>query len=143
MDAPLNSRTVRQKRVVDLLLDGCENADIAKALGISDSTVKEHIKRLCRAHGITGTPHSKRIGLAMKLCAAPVELKSTEARLTPRQLQTVQLVAEGMKNHEIGIRLGTTEHMVKNYLVVIYDITGCWNRLELALWYVNHFGKVL
>jgi DNA-binding NarL/FixJ family response regulator len=31
--------------------------------------------------------------------------------------------------------IGTTEHVVKNYLRVIYDKLGLWNRVELALWY--------
>jgi DNA-binding CsgD family transcriptional regulator len=31
--------------------------------------------------------------------------------------------------------MGTTEHVVKNYLRVIYDKLGLWNRVELALWY--------
>jgi DNA-binding NarL/FixJ family response regulator len=44
-------------------------------------------------------------------------------------------VAEGRKNREIANFLGTTEHVVKNDLRVIYDKLGFWNRVELALWY--------
>lgn len=40
-----------------------------------------------------------------------------------------------MKNAEVGAALGTTEHVVKNYLRRIYDKLGLWNRVELALWY--------
>jgi len=47
----------------------------------------------------------------------------------------IQRVAEGCKNSEIALSLGTTEHVVKNYLRVIYDKLGLWNRVELALWY--------
>jgi len=47
----------------------------------------------------------------------------------------IQRVAEGCKNSEIARSLGTTEHVVKNYLRVIYDKLGLWNRVELALWY--------
>lgn len=47
----------------------------------------------------------------------------------------IQRVAEGCKNREIADSLGTTEHVVKNYLRVIYDKLGLWNRVELALWY--------
>jgi len=47
----------------------------------------------------------------------------------------IQRVAEGFKNREIADSLGTTEHVVKNYLRVIYDKLGLWNRVELALWY--------
>ncbi len=47
----------------------------------------------------------------------------------------IRLVAEGHKNREIANALGTTEHVVKNDLRVIYDKLGFWNRVELALWY--------
>ena len=38
-----------------------------------------------------------------------------------------------MKNREVADAIGTTEHVVKNYLRVIYDKLGLWNRVELAL----------
>ena len=47
----------------------------------------------------------------------------------------IQRVAEGCKNREIADSLGTTEHVVKNDLRLIYDKLGLWNRVELALWY--------
>jgi len=53
-----------------------------------------------------------------------------------REQLIIQRVAEGCKNREIADAIGTTEHMVKNYLRVIYDKLGMWNRVELALWHV-------
>ena len=53
----------------------------------------------------------------------------------PREHAIIRLVAEGCKNREIADSLGTTEHVIKNYLRVIYDKLGLWNRVELALWY--------
>jgi DNA-binding NarL/FixJ family response regulator len=52
-----------------------------------------------------------------------------------REQRVIQLVAEGLKNKEVAEAIGTTEHVVKNYLRVIYDKLGLWNRVELALWY--------
>jgi DNA-binding NarL/FixJ family response regulator len=52
-----------------------------------------------------------------------------------REVRVIELVAEGLKNKEVAQALGTTEHVVKNYLRVIYDKLGLWNRVELALWY--------
>ena len=52
-----------------------------------------------------------------------------------REQQVIQLVAQGLKNREVANAIGTTEHVVKNYLRVIYDKLGLWNRVELALWY--------
>ena len=47
----------------------------------------------------------------------------------------IRLVASGLKNRDIANHLGTSEHVVKNDLRVIYDKLGFWNRVELALWY--------
>ncbi len=52
-----------------------------------------------------------------------------------RESRVIELVAQGLKNKEVADEIGTTEHVVKNYLRVIYDKLGLWNRVELALWY--------
>jgi DNA-binding NarL/FixJ family response regulator len=52
-----------------------------------------------------------------------------------REQRVIELVAQGLKNSEVARNIGTTEHVVKNYLRVIYDKLGLWNRVELALWY--------
>ena len=52
-----------------------------------------------------------------------------------RERRVIEIVAEGLKNKEIAKAIGTTEYVVKNYLRVIYDKLGFWNRVELALWY--------
>jgi len=54
---------------------------------------------------------------------------------SPRQKQVIELVAQGLKNSEVADAIGTTEHVVKNHLRIIYDKLGLWNRVELALWY--------
>jgi hypothetical protein len=43
-----------------------------------------------------------------------------------------------MKNKEIALRVGTTEQVVKNYLRKVYDKLGVADRLELALYCLNH-----
>ena len=55
--------------------------------------------------------------------------------LSEREYRIIELVAQGLKNCEVADAVGTTEHVVKNYLRVIYDKLGLWNRVELALWY--------
>ena len=52
-----------------------------------------------------------------------------------REQRVIQLVAQGLKDRDVAREIGTTEHVVKNYLRVIYDKLGMWNRVELALWY--------
>lgn len=61
--------------------------------------------------------------------------------LTPKELSIIALLTEGMTNKEIAKDAGTTENMVKNYLRVIFDKTGMFSRLELALWNVTRDGS--
>src|SRR5271163_3020308 len=58
--------------------------------------------------------------------------------LTPKESLIVSCVTQGMKNKEIAIRVGTTEQVVKNYLRKVYDKLGVADRLELALYCLNH-----
>ncbi|HUE53030.1 MAG TPA: LuxR C-terminal-related transcriptional regulator [Terriglobales bacterium] len=52
-----------------------------------------------------------------------------------REQRVIELVAQGLKNREVADAIGSTEHVVKNHLRVVYDKLGLWNRVELALWY--------
>jgi DNA-binding NarL/FixJ family response regulator len=52
-----------------------------------------------------------------------------------RELRLIELVARGLKNHEIAEQLGISNNVVKNYLSKIYDKIGVDNRVQLALWY--------
>jgi DNA-binding NarL/FixJ family response regulator len=58
--------------------------------------------------------------------------------LTPKESLIVSCVTQGMKNKEIATRVGTTEQVVKNYLRKVYDKLGVADRLELALFCLNH-----
>jgi DNA-binding CsgD family transcriptional regulator len=69
-----------------------------------------------------------------------------KVQLTPKESIIVSCVTQGMKNKEIALRVGTTEQVVKNYLRKVYDKLGVADRLELALYCLNHhvvdLGKV-
>lgn len=61
-----------------------------------------------------------------------------KVQLTPKESLIVCCVTQGMKNKEIALRVGTTEQVVKNYLRKVYDKLGVADRLELALYCLNH-----
>src|SRR5450755_2685211 len=61
-----------------------------------------------------------------------------KVHLTPKEMLIVSCVTQGMKNKEIALRVGTTEQVVKNYLRKVYDKLGVADRLELALYCLNH-----
>ena len=66
----------------------------------------------------------------------PLKVQSTGGMslLTPRERDVVTLVAEGMRNQEIGLKLHLSEHTVRNYLLRIFDKLGISSRVELVLY---------
>jgi DNA-binding NarL/FixJ family response regulator len=58
--------------------------------------------------------------------------------LTARELEVVAGIIEGETNKDIAKRLAISEQTVKHHLSSIFDKVGVSNRLELALFSVNH-----
>jgi DNA-binding NarL/FixJ family response regulator len=57
----------------------------------------------------------------------------TASTLTPRELEIVRMVAQGLRNRVIGERLVISESTVKVHLHNIYEKLGIEGRLELVL----------
>lgn len=60
------------------------------------------------------------------------------AKLSEKEQVIVTLVTDGRRNKEIARELGTTEQVVKNYLRRIYERFGVADRLELAIYSLQH-----
>ena len=58
--------------------------------------------------------------------------------LTARERDVVALVAEGMRNEEVGRRLGISEKTVRNHLTAAFQKLGVSGRLELVLLATRH-----
>ena len=54
--------------------------------------------------------------------------------LSPRELQVLRLVVEGLLNKQIAGRLGITERTVKAHLTSAYQRIGVADRTQAALW---------
>ena len=76
--APLGPR---ERRVVDLLLLGCDNAEIARELNMAHRTVKAHFNRLFLRFGITGG--IKRVKLATLLYRTQTSRPMNPMEITP------------------------------------------------------------
>jgi len=75
---------------------------------------------------------------ALKDFPSPITDARGTQLLTKREQGLVHLVAEGRTNKEISRELSLSEHTVRNYLFRIFNKLGTSNRLELALYAINH-----
>jgi two-component system nitrate/nitrite response regulator NarL len=58
--------------------------------------------------------------------------------LTPREIEVIATIVAGYSNLDIAEKLLVSEHTVKHHIGHIFDKLGVSNRLELALFAVNH-----
>ena len=65
MEEQFNQVGPRERQIIDLLLQGCDNSEIARQLNIAERTVKAHFNRLFLRFGIKGG--IKRVKLATLL----------------------------------------------------------------------------
>ena len=61
--------------------------------------------------------------------------------LTKRELEILQLVAEGLSNEEIGQRIYISKKTVKTHLTNIFDKLQVNNRFKAALWIMPSWKK--
>lgn len=113
------------------------------AHGIVSREVEPEVLVECLRKVSQGEPWLDRQGVSWVLSAYRSQsTRPTGSRpkvqLTPKESLIVSCVTQGMKNKEIALRVGTTEQVVKNYLRKVYDKLGVADRLELALYCLNH-----
>ena len=63
---------------------------------------------------------------------------STEENLTPRELQILSLLADGLDNTAIAKRLTVTKRTVQNHISTIYGKLGVTSRTEAMLYAIRH-----
>ena len=52
--------------------------------------------------------------------------------LSPREVQILGLVAQGLSNRQVGAALSISEHTAANHMRSILRKTGCANRTQAA-----------
>ena len=58
------------------------------------------------------------------------ELDASDQILTPREIEVLGMIAEGLGNKEIAFRLGISDHTVKFHISSIFGKLGAANRAE-------------
>ncbi len=87
---------------------------VSKKTTMSISVLRDLVRLSARGHAISDSAF---FGL-------DTELRELHRKLTERQIQVLQLVAEGLANREIGNQLGINESSVINHLSSIYSALG-------------------
>ena len=75
---------------------------------------------------------------AYRAQASQLTSPRSRMKLSPKELEIIAGVTQGLRNKDIAQEVGTTEQVVKNYLRKIYDKLGVSDRLELALYCMHH-----
>lgn len=60
-----------------------------------------------------------------------------KADLTSKEWAVAALVSQGQTNAQIASETQSSEQLVEDHLRRIFQKTGCWNRTEVALWYLR------
>lgn len=71
-----------------------------------------------------------------RLAGSGARQGSAEHFLSPRQLEIMQLLAQGLSNKEIATILGITEGTIRVHLSAIFKAIKVSNRTEATLWYL-------
>ena len=138
-------RTANPKTRIVVLLDCSESQQVidafsAGAAGVACQT--DPLETLCKCirsvHEGQIWANSQELQWIVQALGErePVRVRSVkgEPLLTKREAEIVILVAEGLTNNEIGLKLGVTAHTVKNHLFRIYEKLGISSRMELNLY---------
>ncbi len=79
---------------------------------------------------VTLHPETINLLLAGPQAAAPASIASTPQHLTPREIEVLGMMAEGLGNKEIAWRLGISEHTVKFHIGSIFTKLDAASRTE-------------
>jgi two-component system, NarL family, nitrate/nitrite response regulator NarL len=142
VDKATNTRTivvtssVTTRQIVESLQLGARGIMLKNSL----TYLPQCIQAVANGHyWVENTARSNLIQLLQELQAeSGAEAKQNTFGLTARELDVVRLVAEGLPNKDIAARLTITEETVKRHLTNIFDKVGMSNRVELALFAINH-----
>jgi DNA-binding CsgD family transcriptional regulator len=113
-----------------LMLDLSDNGSAAAGT----ETLRAACQRAEQLGGSVETTIGARGGLKLTICIA-VE---TPPQLTPREMDVLGLLTEGLSNKEIGQRLSLSPRTVNFHLDHIYSKLGVTTRTEAAVYALRH-----
>ena len=115
----------REAEVARLVADGLGNRQVARALDLTEHTVRSHVSRVLAAFGV-----ASRSGLPGAMGTGGPMVES--AALTARQLAVASAVARGASNATIAADLGISSRTVEKHVAEILRRWGLPSRTALA-----------
>jgi two-component system, NarL family, nitrate/nitrite response regulator NarL len=114
----------------------------ARGVVLKDAAV-EHLTRCIRAvmqgqYWLEGRPVQNLVQVLRDLTVQTAAPPRKTFGLTAREMEVVGLITEGCTNKDIAKTFGISEETVKRHLTNIFNKLGVGNRLELALFALNH-----
>src|ERR1019366_2262538 len=114
----------------------------ARGIVLKDAAV-EHLSECIRAvmqgqYWLEGRPVQNLVQVLRDLTVQTAPPARRTFGLTARELEVVTLITEGCTNKDIAKQFGISEETVKRHLTNIFNKLGVGNRLELALFALNH-----
>lgn len=138
----LNTRTIVLTGLIDKrqVLEALQLG--ARGVVLKDAVV-EHLTACIRAvmqgqYWLEGHPVQNLVQVLRDLAAQTAPPQRKTYGLTARELEVVNLITEGCTNKDIAKTFGISEETVKRHLTNIFNKLGVGNRLELALFALNH-----
>jgi DNA-binding NarL/FixJ family response regulator len=123
----IRARDPQAKVIVLTTYDADE--DISRAL---KAGAKAYVLKDISADGLIACIHDVLAGKTYLAPAAAAKLAEgvTRVQLTPRELSTLRLMADGRSNKEIATALGISERTVKTHLGHLFEKLGVTSRTE-------------
>ena len=125
-----------KRQILEALQLGARGVVLKDAVG-------EHLSACIRAvmqgqYWLDGRPVQNLVQVLHDLAAQTAPPSRKTFGLTARELEVVTLITEGSTNKHIAVTFGISEETVKRHLTNIFNKLGVGNRLELALFALNH-----
>ncbi|HXH36620.1 MAG TPA: LuxR C-terminal-related transcriptional regulator [Plantibacter sp.] len=119
----------REREVALLSAEGNSTAQVASILQLSSRTVDAHLTRVLAAFGIVSR---RQLPSRLPATLPRSTVRIPAVRLTPRQRDIVELVADGLSNDEIAASLGISRKTVEKHLSAVFDAWAVRSRVSVA-----------
>lgn len=141
----IKSREIKVKVILFTVSDSGDDVQEALKLGVDGYLLKDmepefiidDIRKILRGELVISPNLASILAQTLRTPSA----SDIASNLTARELQVIQMVAEGLSNKMIANRLDIAESTVKVHVKHILNKTGLRTRVDAAVWTVNNLSK--